>query len=287
VFSAWLNHSDAKALNTLDTIVEENGVRFIKHYLIDFAASLGSDGDRPKDPRFGHRFIFPEPRDALKIFAAGLIVEPWERLDYPDFKAVGNLTAAGFDPEQWTSNYPNPAFLSRRADDEFWAAKIVTAFSDADIRAIVETGQYTDPAVVNYITRVLIERRDIVGQAYFSKILSLDRFQIQNGELRFEDLGNRYGARMNAGYNVHWFLFDNERQQKSPLPEADRTLPKEAIHLPNGAYVAAVIDADGLMGQKVIVTFRKFNDGFTLAGIDRSTADRMSEADATCPVSIW
>ena len=33
VFSAWLNNTDAKAGNTLDTIVEENGVRFIRHYL--------------------------------------------------------------------------------------------------------------------------------------------------------------------------------------------------------------------------------------------------------------
>src|SRR5262249_31548756 len=35
VFSAWLNNTDTKAGNTLDTIVEENGIRFIRHYLLD------------------------------------------------------------------------------------------------------------------------------------------------------------------------------------------------------------------------------------------------------------
>src|SRR5215510_678372 len=49
VFAAWLNNTDSRAGNTLDSIVEENGVRFIRHHLIDFGSSLGSDGDRPKD----------------------------------------------------------------------------------------------------------------------------------------------------------------------------------------------------------------------------------------------
>src|SRR5262249_37251771 len=41
-FAAWLGHDDSKALNTLDVLVTEDGVPFIKHYLIDFGASLGS-----------------------------------------------------------------------------------------------------------------------------------------------------------------------------------------------------------------------------------------------------
>ena len=41
VFAAWLNHTDSKSLNSLDTVVEENGRRYIRHYLIDFGASPG------------------------------------------------------------------------------------------------------------------------------------------------------------------------------------------------------------------------------------------------------
>jgi hypothetical protein len=39
VFAAWLNHYDTTALNTLDTLVEENGVPFIRHNLIEIRSS--------------------------------------------------------------------------------------------------------------------------------------------------------------------------------------------------------------------------------------------------------
>src|SRR5262249_46801606 len=50
---AWLNNTDARAGNTYDAVVRENGVRFIRHYLIDFNSALGSDSDDIKDPRLG------------------------------------------------------------------------------------------------------------------------------------------------------------------------------------------------------------------------------------------
>ena len=43
-------------------------------------------------------------------------------MKYPTAKAVGRFEPELFDPEKWTSNYPNPAFLSRQPDDEYWAA---------------------------------------------------------------------------------------------------------------------------------------------------------------------
>ena len=43
VFCAWLNHTDAKSLNSLDVLTQENGCKFVKHYLLDFGAAFGSD----------------------------------------------------------------------------------------------------------------------------------------------------------------------------------------------------------------------------------------------------
>src|SRR5207249_2406097 len=40
VFAAWLNHTDTKSGNTFDTLAEEGGVHFIRHYLLDFGATL-------------------------------------------------------------------------------------------------------------------------------------------------------------------------------------------------------------------------------------------------------
>ena len=42
VFAAWLNHDDARSLNSIDSYVEEDGRRYIRHYLQDFGSTLGS-----------------------------------------------------------------------------------------------------------------------------------------------------------------------------------------------------------------------------------------------------
>ena len=49
VFAAWLNHVDAKAINSLDMLVTENGRSFVRHYLVDFGSALGSGGVGPAD----------------------------------------------------------------------------------------------------------------------------------------------------------------------------------------------------------------------------------------------
>ena len=40
------------------------------------------------------------------------------------------------------------------------------AFTDEMIRAIVKTGQFSDPAAEQHLADVLIKRRDKIGRAY-------------------------------------------------------------------------------------------------------------------------
>jgi hypothetical protein len=122
VFAAWLNHSDAKSVNTLDSLVEENGLRYIKHYLIDFGSILGSDSFEAKDPRIGSEYMFDPKPDALAAASFGLWVPCWARVRYPNIPAVGRFTAECFDPECWKPNYPNTAFDDRLPVDTYWAA---------------------------------------------------------------------------------------------------------------------------------------------------------------------
>jgi hypothetical protein len=51
-----------------------------------------------------------------------------------------------------------------RDDDAFWAARRVMAFSDDLIRALVKTGQFSDPRAEAYLGDVLIKRRDKIGR---------------------------------------------------------------------------------------------------------------------------
>ncbi len=193
VFAAWMNHTDSKSLNSLDTVVEEDGVRHVKHYLIDFGAILGSDSLWAKSPRAGNVYLFEWKPAAAQFLSLGIYTPRWMRADYPHMPEVGRLESKVFNPIEWKPNYPNPAFDRCQPDDAFWAAKQVMQFTDEEIRAMVGTGQFSDPKAVEYMTRTLIERRDKIGRAFFEEVLPLDRFRIQHGQLEFEDLAVNYG----------------------------------------------------------------------------------------------
>jgi hypothetical protein len=271
VFCAWLNHTDAKAENSFDSLIQANGAAFVRHYLLDFGSAFGSDGDIPKDARFGHEYQIPSVGKAFgQLFSLGLYPSKWEQARYPKHKAVGRIEAQIFDPEKWKPNYPNPAFLNRRADDEYWAAKIVLAFTDEDIRALVETGEYSDPETVEYLTKTLAQRRDKIGRCYLSKILPLENFRIRDGALVFEDLAVRYGYRQVLEYHIAWSLFDNEHGTFQPLPDAsDFRLPGQFNSIASGNYLAARIHASTDNGKAITLFLRKTGAAAEVVGLER------------------
>jgi hypothetical protein len=251
--------------------VEEGGVHFIRHYLLDFGAALGSDSDEAKEPSFGHEYMIEKRGSSLvRMFTLGLIVPGWQTADFPHIRAVGNFEASRFDPEKWKSNYPNPAFIARLPDDGFWAAKQVMAFSDQEIRAMVEQGQFSDPRATDYITQTLVKRRDMVGRAFFARVLPLDHFAVRDGGLAFDDLGVRYGFGAKPAYQVQWHRFDNEKRTKSLLSSENTVrIPREADQAPVNSYWAAEITA-GDASKAVTVYIRKAGSGLQVVGIDRA-----------------
>lgn len=271
VFSAWLNNTDAKSSNSLDTIVEAEGVRFIRHYLIDFGSALGSDADSPKDPRLGNAYMLPSLAEAIaKGITLGAIPARWERTHYPKMMGIGNFESQTFDPATWKTDYPNAAFLSRLPDDDFWAAKQVMAFSDDDIRAIVETARFSESQATDYMVATLAQRRDKIGRAFLCRILSLDGFRVEKGELVFDDLAVQYGFHAPRPYSVRWSAFDNENQKSSPIAgDGSARLPAETIQSPPGSYFSASIHSPGDSLKPVIVYLRKEPNGYKTVGIDR------------------
>jgi hypothetical protein len=271
VFCSWLNHTDAKAANSYDTLIEVDGISHIRHYLIDFGSAFGSDGDIPKDARFGNEYQIPAAGRALKsLFGLGLYSPAWERASYPKLRAVGRIESRVFDPERWKPNYPNPAFLRRRTDDEYWAAKIVLAFTDEDIRALVETGEYSDPRVVDCLVAVLAERRDKIGHTYFSKILPLDFFTVRNGELHFADLAVEHKFQPPREYRVSWSELDNQTGALTPLPgEKSFRLPARLSAYEREAYFAARIHVPADIQKTVTVYLRREGASAEVVGIER------------------
>jgi hypothetical protein len=108
---------------------------------------------------------------------------------------------------------PNSAFANLTDGDGYWAAKIVSAFTDSHLAAAVEQGRYRDPRAAEYMVRTLAARRDIVARTWFDRIPPLDYFQIEAGLIHFHDLGEERGLYPGAtpSYRYRSALVDAER----------------------------------------------------------------------------
>jgi hypothetical protein len=185
------------------------------------------------------------------------------------------LTGAGlfdyqsFDPLGWKGDYPNPAFLLMDDQDAFWAAKQVAAFSDAEIRALVETGEYSDARTTDWITKCLIERRDKLAQARFSRVLPLDKFRVMDDRLVFEDLSARGELAKGREYPVRWASCDRDGRATPLTAEAGARVP---LFRGDTQYLAATIGCKELEARcknSVTVYLRRGQTGPEVVGVDR------------------
>jgi hypothetical protein len=271
VFAAWLGHNDIKCLNTVDSLVRVNGVSFLRHHLIDFGASLGSDSFTTKSPRAGYEYLFRWRPTLAQVFSVGFYVPKWARADYPHFSSVGNFEYEIFEPEEWKPNYPATIFDNRLPEDNFWAARQVMWFTDEEIRAVVKTGEYSDSRAEEWMAECLIERRYKIGKAYFSASLPLDRFRVEQGRLAFDDLGVSSGFTPPRNYTVLWSSFDNNTEKHSRIDGTrGTTLPPEIQQATAGSYFAARITLDD-EARSVTVFLRRTKAGVDIVGVERTT----------------
>jgi len=212
VFSAFLNNSDAREANTLDMFIRYPGrdTGYLKHHMIDFGGTLGSGGVRPKDKNHMYDYRFNYAKTGASLLTGGAPQYYWNKAKNPENAAVGMFEAELFKPQSWRSTYPNPPMQNATHRDSFWATKILMKFSDKDIRAIVKEAQYGDAWVNDYITKILIERRNKIGKYWFTKLNPLDEFTIasKNDEnfVQFDDLAIDAGLsqKINTKYRYRW-----------------------------------------------------------------------------------
>ena len=198
VFAAWVNHTDIKQDNTLDSYVSEGNRRFIRHYLIDFGeafSAFSAAGEREANG-FEHWLDYgAQPAAALSL---GLWVRPWEALEKTPWPSIGRFSAENFDPDRWHEMFPYWPFGEADDADKYWAAKLVMRFDRTLLRRIVEAGQLSHPEAVDYLTDVLYERRSLIGKAYFARVSPLDHFRMTEQGLCFIDLSVRYALVTNG-----------------------------------------------------------------------------------------
>ena len=238
VFSAWLNHDEAHATNTIDSYVAEDGANYIKHYLIDFGSTLGSGTTKPNERRGGNEYYVEWGPMLKSAYTLGLWDRPWRRIHYPNYPSIGRIESDYFQPQNWKTHYPNPAFLKMENEDAFWATKIVMRFNDEMIRALVQTGHLIDKEAENYLIQTLIQRRDKIVKYYLTQLNPLDQFAIVNTEMSFKNLGQDAGITGSATYQYQWYEFNNDKAASVSLgPEATTSNPQIPAPSSNAEYL--------------------------------------------------
>jgi hypothetical protein len=280
VFGAWMNLTDLKAGNTLDTLITEGGRSIVKHVLQDVGSTFGM-ANGPHEWDLGWEHFYDPASSRRRLFSFGFNLSPWQTVDYREYSSIGRFEGDRFDPRAWRPQTPTMAYVECRDDDAFWAAQRVMAFSDELIRAAVHTGGYTDAAAEHHLGSVLIKRRDAVGRTYLTAVNPVSSPRLDEaGMLTFDNAAVAAGfAPAPRGYRASWARLDNatgnvtsigETESPEPSMRAPRELPSET-----GVFVQVEISADSADHPSwrvpVRAHFRRLASGWKPVGFERMT----------------
>lgn len=192
--AAWINHFDLKQHNTLDMYVTRDGSSFIEHNLIDFASTLGA-GASGVNRRYGYEYSFDPKAILRRTFTLGMLEDRWRKRERDaELTEVGYFDSAYLEANKFRPLQPQSDFANTTDRDAYWGAKIVGAFRDEHIDAIVAQGGYRDPRATEAVATVLKKNRDIIVRYYFDRVTPIDYFLFDGRSVRFRDLGEEYGV---------------------------------------------------------------------------------------------
>ncbi len=285
---AWLNHTDIDAINTLDVFVgKDQGL--VKHYLIDFGTTLGSGAYEPHRPRLGNEYGVQWDNIAKSIVSLGLWEREWQKIDYPDYPSIGNFEARHFHPELWKPDLLNPAFERMRLSDAFWAAAIISRFSDQIVRNVVKVGRLSDPQSEAYLLRTLLDRRDRILSYYLSRMNPIDRFEVvqkaSRSDMHFVNLGAETGVGQAESYEYTWYSYDNQLDRLKRL-DGPHTVALESIPLPKGStegFLALQCRTIGRdrpdWAKPVVVYLKRERSGYRVIGLEREEENSQQDLE--------
>ena len=289
VFAAWLNNTDVRRQNTLDTFVTVDAERrlgYVRHYLIDFGDSLGAAGERAKYVGEGYEGHIDWAAMMGRLVGVGLRYPYWLWVRRTPYYSVGVFESTIFDPGRWEPSYDNPAFIQASARDTFWAAALLARFDRARVAAAVAAARYSEPRAAALIVQILMRRRDKLLAHAFRRMAPLADPDLRGTVVTMRDLEELAGLPAPAGgrryrWSVRW---NRSRQPDCELERGEGA----AARLDVGPAIrrARLRDADGFAGDpfltvsfwrprhrrsgpRVDLHLRVHGDRLVLAGLER------------------
>jgi hypothetical protein len=278
VFAAWLNHVDAKGINSLSSLVTENGRTFIRHYLLDFGSALGSAAVGPREGWEGYEALVEEPGEIGKrVLSLGFDIPVWRTQEYFESRSIGRLPRdhSKWNPEQWWPHITNAAFRHKRRDDEFWAASKLAAITDDMIKAAVAEAKFGDPASEQFLAKAISDRRLRILQTFLPKVNPIVDAELdRNGRLSFRNFAADMAVADRApGYRVLWYTFDNLADKATLVATTEAAQSPMAMPaMPASEYIKVDIAAVGgpeAWATPVSAYFRRNSGGWSLVGFER------------------
>lgn len=277
VFAAWLNHVDAKGINSLSSLVTENGRSFIRHYLLDFGSALGSAAVGPREGWEGYEGLVEDTGEiAKRVLTFGFRIPAWRTQDYFESPSIGRLPRdhSRWDPEDWSPHITNAAFRHMRADDTFWAASKLAAISDEMIDAAVAEGRFNDPAAEAFLVKAISDRRRRILEQFLPAVNPVTAPAIEQGVLSFRNLAVDAGvAKAPEGYRALWYTFDNAADRSTLIEATTGAASSFRVPaLPASEFIKVDLSATGgpeAWTRPVSVYFRRAAGAYTLVGLER------------------
>lgn len=273
-FSAWTEHNDLRVGNTFDVYVEEDGRKFVRHHLIDFGSSFGSDSVQVNLPEVGreHGLDFVQ---AGKILASGgLYQPPWRSKDHdPVFSpAIGRYSTKNFSPNKWKQNFPLVALGEITDLDGFWAMQIISAFTPEHIRAIVETAEFSNESDADYLVEQILARQKIIVEHYATDRMGIGKFVLE-----------KTGDRIVLNFNNFRKQFRMEKSFSPGYEYSLQTLDKNPKSLANGVINESLFEINLNMIKQISTSGSSESN----KGVAKLTMNRSGEKDKKVEIYLW
>jgi hypothetical protein len=294
-FAAWVNHVDSKSINTLDTVIEQDGRQVVRHHLLDFGSTIGSAGVYPREAFEGWEYLVEGKKTLAGMPTFGLLVKDWRTIPMYRARSVGAFPSdnSKWDPERWRPRYANSAFRTARFDDKFWAARRLQGFTDDMLNAVTRVGQFGDPASEEMLSKFLLERRDAIVRRYLPAVNPVVDVALIGSSLTFRNAAVDAGvATAPQEYVVQWSRFDNATGGTTPIGTtnaASTTVPAPGDLPPAaGSYIRAEIAAKGgpeSWAQPAHAYFVREGSSWRLVGFERVPGGNPPGGDLTPPAT--